>query len=396
MDKKMIKYVGILVGLIILLVLFLVLKNAVNGGAKYSYPDIEKKLVAAAKKYTKDFPGTLPTTPNTSFSVSARVLADKEYIKDISDYAKDDVICNGSVEVFMTTSGNYNYVPELICGNKYETKKLANKVIEDNDYGTVNGSGLYEKVNGRFTTSYNQLGQNSNTDDFEYVFRGDDVNNYVQIDDNLWRIVSIKGDNNMLLIYTGYIQKGSAYDDRYNEEVNKYQGVNIYEQNGIRSRAMEQAEAFYNGTVVLKDRIKYSEKTKYLTTTMDLCMGKRSTTDTDISGRIECRTILQDQYVGLLPAYYYMEASLDPSCTTIVSKNCGNYNYLSKFNDYWWLLTGNSENTNEAYNVSQRNAQSTLCNQKSYIRPIIMLGSRATYESGSGTLSDPYIVKYFE
>lgn len=392
----MLKYVGILVGLIVLLVIFLLLKNAFTGGAKYSYPDIEKKLVTAAKKYTKDFPGTLPTTPNTSFTVSSRVLEEKGYINDLTGYAKDDVICNGSVEVFMTTSGNYNYVPELICGGKYETIRLANKVIEDNDYGTVIGSGLYERVNGVFTTDYNYLGMSGTGSDFEYVFRGDEVNNYVKIDDNLWRIVSINAENNMLLIFNDYIQKGSAWDDRYNEDVNKYQGVNIYEQNGIKSRAMSQAESFYNGTVVLKDRVKYSEKTKYLTTTMDLCIGKRSTTDSDMSGKIECQEVLQDQYVGLLPAYYYMSASLDPSCNSIISKNCGNYNYLSQFNDYWWLLTGNSENTNEAYHVSQKKVDSTLCNFKSYIRPIIMLGSRAAYESGTGTLNDPYIVKFYE
>ena len=158
---------------------------------------------------------------------------------------------------------------------------------------------------------------------------------------------------------------------------------------------MENALKFYNGEVVLMDKEPYSEKTRYLTVPMSLCVGKRNQTDSDISGSIECQTILENQYVGLLPAYYYMSASLDDSCNSIVSKNCGNYNYLSYFDDYWWLLTANSENTNEAYNISRKFAESTLCSSRSNIRPIIMLGSRAIYDSGDGTENNPYIVKYF-
>ena len=139
----------------------------------------------------------------------------------------------------------------------------------------------------------------------------------------------------------------------------------------------------------------YSSKTKYLISPMNLCVGMRDTKDKDISGKTECSKILENQYTGLLPAYYYMSASLDDSCVSIVSRNCGNYNYLSQFDDYWWLLTANAETTNEAYNVSRKAVSSNLCSAKSNIRPTIMLGSRALYESGIGTKTDPYVVKFF-
>ena len=400
MDKKMIKYVAILVGLIVLTILFLLITNSIKGGVKYSYEDIETKLVTAAKKYVenkkKNNINVLPDAEGDSFTLSANTLINEDYLDDLSSYAKDDVVCNGSVEIFNAGNNNYDYVPNLICGNVYRTSvKLAEKVVEDNDSGVTQGSGLYQRVNGKFVTDYSDL-TGGGSDSFEYVFRGDDVNNYVKIDDNLWRIVAIDDSDNVLLIFNSHSQRAMAWDEKYNEDVNKYHGINTYESNGLESNAFKSVNEFYGETVVLRDREVYSPKTKYLITPMDLCIGKRSPDDSDLSGKSECSVILENQKMGLLPAYYYMSASLDSGCTSVVSKNCGNYNYLSQFDDYWWLLTANSENTNEAYTVSKKYVESSLCNYKADIRPIIKLGSRVLYSDGNGTLSNPYTVKYYE
>lgn len=396
MDKKMYKYIAILVGLILLTVIVLWISSLFTGGAKYSYDKIEEKLVNATKKYVEDHPAVLPLTPGTSTTISSTVLVSNNYIKDLSSYAKDDVSCNGSVEVYFTEDGHYNYVPDFNCGNKYVTVRLSEQVIKDNDYGVVEGSGLYVRRDGEFVEDEEDLGGGSDYDSFEYVFRGDEVDNFVKIDDNYWRIVAINDNDDMLLIFVGSVQKSSAWDDRYNEDVNKNQGVNIYEQNGIKSRAMQAVESFYKGEVILMNKEEYSPKTRYLVVPMNLCVGKRDKIDTDISGKVECETVLEEQYAGLLPAYYYMSASLDEGCTTITSKSCGNYNYLSQFDDYWWLLTANSENTNEAYSVARSYVQSNNCSYKSNIRPTIMLGSRAVYESGTGSEADPYTLRFYE
>ena len=338
----------------------------------------------------------MPSYPNSSVTISSINLINEGYIKELNSYIKNEnVICSGSVEIFLSNDNYYDYVPNLSCGNLYSSIKLYDKVITDNEYGVVSGSGLYQRIDGKFVTDELDLNSPGISDSFEYVFRGDEVNNYVKIDDNYWRIVSINDFNDMLLIYVGHVQKTYAWDDRYNEHVNKNHGVNIYEQNGIKSRAMESVEAFYNQETPLMNKEQYSSKTKYLISPMNLCVGMRDTKDKDISGKTECSKILENQYTGLLPAYYYMSASLDDSCVSIVSRNCGNYNYLSQFDDYWWLLTANAETTNEAYNVSRKAVSSNLCSAKSNIRPTIMLGSRALYESGIGTKTDPYVVKFF-
>ncbi len=393
----MYKYIAILLGLIFAIVILILIGNLFTGGAKLSYEKIEEKLVKAAQKYAKDHPAVLPVNDGTSVTISSTVLVGNDYINDLSSYAKDsNVNCNGSVEIYLTEGEHYDYVPNFSCGNKYNTTHLYEQVIRDNDYGVVSGSGLYERRDGEFVTDIDDLGNGDNYSTFEYVFRGDEVNNFVKIDDNYWRIVAINDNNDMLLLFVNHSQKTSVWDDRYNEEFKKSQGINIYEQNGIKSRAMERVEDFYRGDLTLMNKEAYSSKTRYLTVPMNLCVGKRTNTDSDISGNAECSVVLENQYAGLLPAYYYMSASLDSNCNSIISKSCGNYNYLSQFDDYWWLLTANSEHSNEVYGVARNYVQSNICSYKNNIRPTIMLGSRVLYEEGNGSESNPYTIKFYD
>ncbi len=400
MDKKLMKYGIILGGVLIAVIIFALIINSFSGGAKYSYDGIEEKLVSAAKKYVSDKKKAgidiLPESYlSDSLYLSSDLLVNEGYLKDLSSYAKDDTLCVGSVNVYNAGGELYDYVPELTCGSFYETVKLTEKVLSDNDNGIVQGSGLYVRTKGRFITNINEL-NTVGSNDIEYVFRGDEVNNFVKIDDNLWRIVSIDNNNDLLLIYNDHSRRGYAWDDKYNASIGKYQGVNTFYQNGLESTAYKAIKDFADGTLDLKDKIEKSKKINYLSVPMNLCIGKRSVEDKDQSGSIECKVVLEDQLVGLLPAYSYMNASLDSGCETIDSKSCGNYNYLSQFDNYWWLLTANSTSTNEAYTVSKKYAEKNLCNYRADIRPTIKISSgRAIYSSGNGTLENPYSLKFY-
>lgn len=399
MDKKMMKYVGILIGLLVLLVIVLLLKNSVSGGKKYSYEEVEELLVKKTKKYIEDNKKNdvnfLPTEPGEEYTVSSDRLVSNDYMNELSDYIKDDVSCIGGVRIFNAGNGNYDYVPYLECGSKYNTTTLADKIIEDNNEGVTYGSGLYAKVDGKFITDENS---SYNGDSIEYVFRGDDVNNYLKIDENIWRVVAIDDQNNIMIILENASQKSYSWDDKYNEETNKYQGVNIYEENGLESNSYKKVREFYDGELSITNKEPYnSGKIKTLISPMTICVGKRSLTDESIDGSSECKTTLEEEYMSLLPAYYYMSASLDDGCNSISAKSCGNYNYLSQFDDYWWLLTANSETTNEAYLVSRKYASSNLCNYKANIRPVVKLGARTVFKDGDGTKENPYQIKsYYE
>ncbi len=396
MDKQMMKYVGILVGLVVLVVIVLLLMNGGGGNKNLSFDEIEDKMVSAAKKYVKDKgEDILPSVKGDSFTLDVANLVNGDYLDELSSYTKDNVSCTGAVVIYNAGNGNYDYVPELSCGSNYETKKLSTTLIGENGSNiVVEGSGLYQRLDGKFVTAYEDL-YGSGMENLEYVYRGDEVNNYVKIDDNLWRVVAIDSNQNMLMILANHSKKTYAWDDKFNEEVNKSHGINTYEHNGLESNAYKTVQQFYDGEIPLMDKEEYSTKTKYLITPMDLCIGKRSPEDSDTSGAIECQEVLNDQVMGLLPAYYFMSASLDENCTSITSKSCGNYNYLASFDDFWWLLTGNSDDTYEAYSVSKKYVDVSLCKYKADIRPIIKIGSRAVYSKGDGTKDNPYTIKFY-
>lgn len=396
MEKKLYKYLAIFGGGLLLIILFLIIIVSLTGGRSYKYEEVEEILVKAAKKYAKEHQAVYPLNPGESYVISSSILASNGYMDELADYiSDDDVVCTGNVEIFHASLNNYDFVPTYRCGNKYSTIKLAEQILKDNEYGVISGSGLYERVDGNFVLNEEDFANGDNYTSLEYVFRGDEVNNYVQIDDMYFRIVSIDEQDNILVIYDSAIKTASSWDNRYNEDVDKTQGINIYEQNGIKSRVMEQVESFYNGDAVLLDKIELSEKIKYMTSPMDLCVGKRSTSDSDTSGKIECSTILEKQNAGLLAAYQYMSASLDDECKTVLSHNCGNYNYLSQYNDYFWLLTGNGDNTNESYLVARIFVDSTICSAKNSIKPVILLGARSLYLEGTGTYTNPYKIKTY-
>ena len=391
MDKQMIKYACILGGLLFIVVVFFLITGA--GGQKYEYRDMELMMVRAARQLAAEDPKVLPTAENSSQTISAKRLMDGGYLDNLSDMAMDETTCSGEVEIFQTKKGIYNYVPQLNCGKYWTTQKLADKIVEDNLGGTVQGPGLYVRYDGEFITDENDL------DRFpadEYVFRGEGVKNYIKIEETIWRVVAITADGDILAILTNDLSKNSSWDNRYNTEVNKSEGINEYELNGIKSRAMQAAINVFEEKTGLIDG-SYSARIKYLASPMELCYGKRATKDEGNDGKLECDKKTSEIYMGLLPAYYYMSASLDENCVRTTSKSCGNYNYLASIDDSsWWTSTANSDNTNEAYVVTGRVLKSETCSFPNEIKPVMLIGKRAAWSKGTGTKDDPYIIRYFK
>ena len=124
-----------------------------------------------------------------------------------------------------------------------------------------------------------------------------------------------------------------------------------------------------------------------------MCTGKRAETETGVEQAVECTEVARDIKVGLLTAADYMNASIDPSCTTASSLNCQNYNYLLTDMN-WWTVTACTKDSHCAYMVegnSGLKATNTLMYAR--VRPVIYLNTNVLYKSGTGTQSDPYTVK---
>ena len=364
MKKKLMRMMLIVVGVLVLLLIIILIFSLVTGGNK-TYEEIEEDLKNAAIEYYKVQSGLLPQEEGETVTVKASTLADAELMKPLSELRKGES-CSGRVEV-TKVGDNIIYTPYLDCGDKYTTKELYKAVLEQ---GIVtSGNGLYD-LNG------------------EKVYRGDNVNNYVQLDNALFRIVKVTSDNKLLLILNEMESNMSTYfDDRYNQDRLSNSGFNDYR----ISRMYQYLDDLYNNK---QDYSLLSNSDKEKLSTFNLCIGKRNPADTTNNNSIECTDVLENQMIGLLAASDYLNASLDTNCKATTDKSCQNYNYLKLSGTDWWLVTGSSLNSYEVYSVrSSGYLYETNASSYKKVRPTIMLNNNVMIKSGSGSEANPFILK---
>lgn len=349
----------VLLGIVVLIIGIIVFSSF--KGTNLTYEQIENKMKEATISYYDTNKDKLPSDGN-SITIQYDALVEAEEIKPIDKYTSKS--CSGNV-VVKNNNNNYSYTPYLDCGSDYKTVEFYNKVLTDNEI-VSQGSGLYLQG-------------------ISKVFRGEDINNYVKIDDNMWRIVKIDDDNSIkLILYSGRIR--SKFDDRYNSERRSSVGKNIYN----LSRLKEIMDDLYNDETFISSDIKSKLISK------PLCIGGRSESDTINDSSIECSSTLEGEYIGTLSLDEYIYASLDTSCLSADTNECQNYNYLSEAESSisWWLITPVKENSYQAYYVeSSGSINIGNCSTSLNVRPTIYLGTETIYSSGSGTYDDPYIIK---
>ena len=366
--EKLKKPMLIACGGFVILFIFMFIISSCNRKV-YTAKEFEEFLLAEAKTFYKNNVDTLPQeNGKTTLSISNIIDNQKEYIGS-------DLTCDGGIDV-INNNGYYLYVSNVKCSDGYSSRNLSEHLI--NSDVVSSGNGLY---------SYNDY----------YIYRGDNVNNYVIFNNQLWRIVKINSNGTLRMIETDYMIKtkndemvfknnkrsSSKWDDRYNVDKENSSGYNDYIHDGINSRIKDYLEEVYKN--------EYSDEIKSYIVKQDLCIGKRSFTDSINDGSIECSNVLSEQNLGLLQLNEYINASLDPGCVNAESATCLNYNYLTEFNTTFWTMTAVSENSYEVYKIGSMITKATA---KSNAVPkiVINLSREARFTTGDGTEENPYII----
>lgn len=361
---KMLKMMAFICGAIVGL-LFVIYIASLLMKKDYTYSDLENIMKDAAVGYFSVHTEYLPTQEGKVVQVDYTNLVYEERMKDFSEYG---VACTGTVQV-EKVGNDYVYTPYLNCGEDYATVELYKKVLSDNSIVT-SGYGLYSKDNVK-------------------IFRGEDVNNYVKLENGLWRIVKINADNTVALIHNEGLHYSQAWDDRYNEAKLYNIGNNQYSTSRIR----EFLNRIYSNPNEEDQENILSDHDKARVTSYTLCVGKRTETSTKNNNSEECSVTSKNTKLGLLTLSDYLNASLDPNCKSATNKSCLNYNYLVIDNS-WWLATANKENTYSAFMVNDSGAvEIANASQYAKVRPVIYLSERALFDKGSGTLEDPYTIR---
>lgn len=353
-------------GFVILFIFMFIMSSCSK--KNYTTQEFSEYLLDAATAYYDQNKSALPQTDTGKTSVSIDTL-----VGDQEDYI-GDTTCNGSVDV-INNNGYYMYVPNISCTDGYSSTKLSDHLKENI---VSSGNGLYA------TYDY-------------YIYRGDTVNNFVVFNDQLWRIVRINSDGSLKMIETDYVVKSKkgvlefksskrtseVWDDRYNSEKNYTSGFNDFIHEGLNSRIRDYLEEVYNE--------EYSDETKGYIVKQNLCIGKRSVTETTNDGSIECSNILYDQYVGLLPLNEYINASLEPTCVSAESVTCSNYNYLATFKSTFWSITAVSDNSYDVYKIGKKITDATA-SSTSTPKIVLNLSGEVRFNKGDGSEENPYII----
>lgn len=321
------------------------------------------------KTYYSNNTSSLPQINGGKLSVSIATIVEKQekYLKDTT--------CSGSIDI-INNNGNYMYIPNINCTDGYVTQKLADYLINKDVVNSSNG--LY------------QLNDT-------YIYKGDNVNNFIIFNNQLYRILKINSDGTLRIIETDLIVKKSSkktefktsrrtsakWDDRYNPEKNYTTGFNDIIRDNINSRIKDTLDNIYEND--------FTEESKAYIVPQSLCIGKRSLTETINDGSIECANILEGQYVGLLALYEFFNASLDASCIDYKSSACFNYNYLSSMISTFWTITAVSENTYDVFKIGNTIIDATA-NSTATPKVVLNLSNEVRFSKGEGTNENPYII----
>ena len=361
MDKKLLARLFLALAIIVIIVIVMIVIKIIIGN-RVEYSTIETKMINAAKDYyTNDENGSneFKAISNGEISVSVDTLVNGGYLDSLDKIAPDkEATCKGKVTVKMN-NGYTLYTPFLDCGSSYKTKYL-NEVITASV--VESGNGLYKIDN-------------------DYVFRGENLNNYVSFADKTWFILRVRENGNIRLIELTKREK-LPWDDRYNLDVQSKNGINDFKVSRIKDSL----------TSLYENSEEFSDTNKGYIVPTNLCIGKRSEDDTDNSGNIECKEVVENWPLGLIQINEFLIASLDKNCNKLTDNSCENYNYLSTLQGIYWSITANSAKSDKVYKFNSTPFSSSTISDGG-IRAVIELDPNTVYVSGDGTSDNPYIIK---
>lgn len=344
----------------VLLIVILIIISACSNNVGGSYSSIESKMINAAKNYYNERQEKLPKEDGGSVKVTIGTLIDAELIKEIKDPNNKEQTCDGFVQV-KKVEDNYVYIPFLTCKGNYEPQYLTDAIKESkqDEYG----NGVYEM-------------------DGEYVYRGDDVNNYVTFNNQTWRIMRLNSDNEIKIILNNRTEEEYTWETSYN--INKKESVGITD-NYLNTNIRKSLLKYYNEN--------FTQESKSLILSKTWCIGGL-TIGEDFNKEKECSKIKEEEHVGLMNISDYLYATLDPNCTNPYQAQCTNRNYLvSTAYISTWTMNTVLENNYQVYKFISGNIVTSSAADSHYINPVVYLSSDTIISGGNGTNQTPYIVK---
>lgn len=359
MNQKLLKTLGIVMACFVVLILIIFIISSCSKKT-YTYSELEDLMISATKNHYKNNEKDLPKNNGESIKYTLKEMIDNKEIKDLDKLLGKNTDCSGEVNI-INNNGFYIYEPSLICKD-YSTTLLVNKIKDDNL--VTNGPGLHEYGS-------------------QLIFKGDNVNNYINFDGKLFRIMRINDDGTIRIIDTTGIDD-VLWDYKYNPESEFSAGINDYlVDEKLYANLKIVSDNYYN------NQNAWTDNARSYITTQNICIGKRSDTDKTKDGSTECKNILENQLFASIAVYEYLQASLDSNCGFSTDASCSNYNWLTEINSSFWTITALLDSTNYVYQISGK-PFTIIANSSAHFNPVFNISNKVNYISGDGTEENPY------
>ena len=276
---------------------------------------------------------------------------------------------------------------DLLVYNEYSLE-VANSfketILRDNQFGgLVSPIGTVSTTNEGLLVSEDELGQT-------YYFRGSVDNNYVKMNNLMFRIVRINGDGSVRLVLDNTLEDNSYYLRRINK-TNEYLNNMIFDNSDIKKVLDE----WYNTNLLSVDNYIASsnfcyDNAFYLQNESEYFTNSYDRIYVSNAASLNCQEGIYVGKVGLLSIdeVIYAGASKDGT-------NNSYYLYNPSILNNWWTMSSSK------VNVQSNNVNNYLItsgggidlegklNSSYGIRPVISL-DKGVKVSGMGTLENPY------
>ncbi len=275
-----------------------------------------------------------------------------------------------------------------------------------------------------------------------YTYRGANPNNYVNFNNELWRIISIDGDNNTIKILKNNSLGNMSYDLNfsssesekdtiirfsdvstdycYASDVNSYYGCNIWGSNNtLYNRNMESVKAidiYYDG--YSDDVYQLPKSDAYLNTYLNTTfynqlsatarrMIVENVYQAGVVSHLSSNTLMQEvNYansvkwkgsVALINVNEYLKASTDNGCINIYSSRqspypCSKNNWLYLNGvTYWTMSPASTPVSNHVWYINGSGQVYAYYASNSYqVYPVVTLSSAVKITGGEGNISNPF------
>ena len=315
----------------------------------------------------------------------------------------------------------YSYLQETLSINMSVSKKR----IDITDNVVTTGDGLYED---QYETG-------------RYIYRGSNPDNYIQFNNELWRIVAKEADGTYKIIRDELLPQNEGYTSMAYDVANHrttekntyctfapYTGCGVY---AAVNGTFQTPNGNYSGTVTEDSSIKeYLNNTYYPTLTgiaktqvqsHTFNIGSVQVLDQSGNDSIEKNITGEKMYqwtgnVGLINVSDLLKASTNTACKSatdqvnaIGTESCGSYlTCFDTMNEglgeiyYWTINTFSAESDDYSYLVwlaTFSQGVGGLGNAFAFndngfgVRPVVFLKSSTQFISGTGTKDNPYMIK---